>query len=163
MPDVLIIAIGILFLLAGFAGCLLPALPGPPLAYAGLVIAHLSERVQFSNHLLIVGLVLVAAAQVADTVTPMIGARKWGGTRWGICGCALGSFAGLIFFPPFGFIVGSFLGAVAGELLGGKASGAAIKAGIGAFIGFLVGTVLKLTLCGLFAFWLVRALVSLPA
>ena len=158
MPDIFIIAIGILFLLAGFVGCLLPALPGPPLAYAGLLIAHLSERVQFSNHLLIAGLVLVAAAQVADAVTPMIGARKWGGTRWGICGCALGSIAGLIFFPPFGFIVGSFLGAVAGELLGGKASGAAVKAGIGAFMGFLVGTVLKLTLCGLFAFWLVRAL-----
>ena len=160
MLDILIIATGAICVLLGFAGCLLPALPGPPLAFAGLVIAHLSERVEFSNQTLIFGLVLVVIVQVMDAVTPMLGARGWGGTRWGIWGCVLGSLAGLIFFPPFGFIAGSFLGAVVGELLGGKASGDALKAGAGAFAGFLIGTVLKLALCGLFAFWLISAMVS---
>lgn len=158
MPDILIIVIGILFLLAGFAGCLLPALPGPPLAYAGLVVLHISDRFQFSYQLLIIGAVLVVAVQLADLATPMIGARGQGGSQWGLWGCALGSFTGLLFFPPLGFIIGSFLGAVAGELLSGKAGGVAFKAGVGAFMGFLIGMALKLTLCVIFAFWFVKEL-----
>jgi uncharacterized protein YqgC (DUF456 family) len=159
MSDGFLIAAAAVLLLLGFAGCLLPALPGPPLAYAGLLALHLSERVEFSGRLLAAGLALVVAVQVADAVIPAVGARRWGGTRWGVWGCVLGSLAGLLFFPPFGFVGGAFLGAVAGELLGGgSGGGGALKAGVGAFMGFLAGAALKLALCGLFAFWFVRAL-----
>ena len=158
MTDMALIIIGALCLAGGWAGCLLPAIPGPPLAYAGLLALHLTRRVQFSNSLLVSGLVLVLVALVLDTVIPAAGAKRWGGSRWGIWGCAIGTLVGLLFVPPLGLVGGAFCGAVAGELLGGKQSGAALKAGFGALLGFLCGTVLKMAVCGLFAFWFVRAL-----
>ncbi len=158
MTDTLLTITGVLCLLTGFAGCLLPVLPGPPVAYLGLVVLHLTERVQFSNRVLLGGLLLVLVVQVADMVIPVIGTKRWGGSRWGIWGCVVGSLTGLLFFPPFGFIGGSFIGAVVGELLGGKSSSGALKAGVGSFAGFLLGTVLKISLCGLFAFWFWKGL-----
>jgi len=160
MTDTLLILVGALCLLAGVVGCLMPAMPGPPLAFLGLVVLHLTERVQFSNARLLAGLLLVVAVLALDAVIPALGAKRWGGTRWGVWGCLIGSLAGHLFFPPAGFILGSFFGAVAGELLGGKKSGGAFLAGVGAFMGFLLGTVLKLSLCGLFAFWFVKGLVD---
>ncbi len=160
MTDGLLIALGVFLMLLGLAGCLLPALPGPPLAYAGVLALHLTARVEFSARTLAVGLVLMVAVQVADTVVPAVGTRRWGGTRWGVWGCVLGSLAGLVFSPPFGFVAGSFLGAVCGELLGGRTGQAALKAGFGAFLGFLAGAALKLAVCGLFIFWAARALMG---
>ena len=158
MTDALLVLAGALCLCAGMAGCILPVLPGPPLAYAGLVLLNLTARYQLPDRLLIGGLALVVAALVLDAVIPSIGAKRWGGTRWGVGGCVLGSLAGLFFLPPPGFLVGAFAGAVAGELLGGKDRGGALRAGIGALVGFLCGTFLKVALCGLFAFWFVRKL-----
>ena len=160
MTDGLLIALGVFLMLLGLAGCLLPALPGPPLAYAGLLALHLTTRAAFSARTLAFGLALMVAVQVADTVVPAVGTRRWGGTRRGVWGCVLGSLAGLAFFPPLGFVAGSFLGAVCGELLGGRNGQAALKAGIGSFLGFLAGTLLKLAVCGLFVFWAVRALMT---
>lgn len=158
MTDTLLVLAGILCLCAGLAGCILPALPGPPLAYAGLVLLHLTARFQLPTRLLALGLVLVVAALVLDAVIPALGAKRWGGTRRGIGGCVFGSLIGLFFFPPLGFLVGAFAGAVAGELLGGKDRVGAFRAGVGALMGFLAGTVLKVALCGLFAFWFVSEL-----
>lgn len=158
MTDTVLILVGLLCLFAGFAGCLLPALPGPPLAYAGLLALQLTERAQFSNSRLLLGLLLVVVALLADAVIPAVGAKRWGGTRWGIWGCVVGSLIGLFFIPPIGFLCGSFLGAVVGELLGGKDSGGAFLAGVGALMGFLLGTVLKLAVCGVFAYWFIAGL-----
>jgi hypothetical protein len=160
MTDTVLILVGLLCLLAGFAGCLLPALPGPPLAYAGLLALQLTERAQFSNSRLLFGLLLVVIALLADAVIPAVGAKRWGGTRWGIWGCVVGSLIGLFFIPPIGFLCGSFLGAVVGEMLGGKDSGGAFLAGIGALMGFLLGTVLKLAVCGVFAYWFVATVIA---
>ena len=160
MTDALLIMIGVLCLLAGMAGCLLPVLPGPPLAFLGVVALHLTARVQFPAYVLLGGLLLVVVVQVADAVIPAFGTKRWGGTRWGVGDCVLGSLIGLFIFPPAGFIIGSFAGAVAGELLAGKSGRGAFKAGVGSFMGLLLGTVLKFALCGLFAFWFFRGLAA---
>jgi uncharacterized protein YqgC (DUF456 family) len=160
MSDTVLIIVGALCLLAGVAGCFLPVLPGPPLAYAGLLALHLTERVQFSNNRLLLGLLLVVVVQLLDAIIPAVGAKRWGGTRWGICGCLAGALVGGFVLPPIGFVCGSFIGAVSGELLGGKRGGGALLAGIGTLIGFLLGTVLKLALCGIFAYWFVAKAVA---
>ena len=38
--DIILIISGILCMIAGLAGCFLPILPGPPIAYAGLLLFH---------------------------------------------------------------------------------------------------------------------------
>ncbi|BDW78560.1 hypothetical protein BFINE_43550 [Bacteroides finegoldii DSM 17565] len=45
MLDVILIFIGALCMIAGLAGCILPFLPGPPIAYLGLFILHCTDKV----------------------------------------------------------------------------------------------------------------------
>ena len=123
--DILLIILGALCLLTGLAGCILPMLPGPPLAYAGLLLLHFTERVQFSTTQLLVWLGVVVVIQVLDYFVPLLGAKYSGSTKWGTRGCLIGTVAGL-FFMPWGIILGPFLGAVIGELLGGRQTGEAL-------------------------------------
>ena len=145
--DIAIYIVTGLLMLVGLVGCILPALPGPPLSYLGLILLKftpLGDEI-VTWELVITGLV-VAIVVIIDYITPIIGAKKFGGTKYGNWGCAIGAIVGL-FFPPFGIILGPFLGAVIGELIGKKEFKDALKAGFGAFIGFLFGFLLKMAVC----------------
>jgi uncharacterized protein YqgC (DUF456 family) len=144
--DILLIVLGAVCMLLGLLGCVLPALPGPPVSYVGLLLLHCTDRIQFSLTEMLVLLLLVIVAQVLDYFIPILGSKYSGGTRWGSWGAFVGSVVGL-FFLPAGLFLGPFLGAVAGELLGAADLARALKSGIGALAGFLLGTVLKLSLC----------------
>lgn len=158
--DILLIVLGSICLLVGLIGCIVPMLPGPPIAYVALILLHFTDKVQFTLTQFIIWLLVVVVVQVIDYFIPTLGTKKLGGTRWGVWGCFLGTFIGLFFFQPWGIILGPFLGAVIGELLGGKETQEALKAGLGAFIGFMVGTVLKFIVCGWFIYVFVSSLIS---
>lgn len=144
--DILLSIIALLLLIAGIAGCVLPVLPGPPLSYGGLLLLHITERVEFSPSQLLGWLAIVIVLQVLDYVTPILGSKYSGGTEYGNRGCLAGTILGL-FFMPWGIILGPFLGAVAGELLGGRDMAHAVRAGFGSLIGFMLGTLLKIIVC----------------
>lgn len=144
--DILFIVLSILLLVGGILGCILPFLPGPPLAYAGLLLIHFTGLSHFSTTQLVVWLIVTVVLQVVDYITPLLGSKYSGGTSFGNRGCLAGTILGL-FFMPWGIIAGPFLGAVAGELIGGKDLPRAFQAGIGTLIGFLVGTLLKVVVC----------------
>ena len=144
--DILLIVFAFLLLVAGIAGCVLPLLPGPPLAYAGMLLLHLTDKVHFTTPQLVIWLVVVIVLQVVDYITPLLGSKYSGGTSFGNRGCMAGSLFGL-FFIPWGVIVGPFIGAVVGEMLGGQDLSHAIRAGIGTLLGFLFGTLLKVIVC----------------
>ena len=132
-------------------------LPGIPLSYAGVLLLHITDRVQFSNSQLIIWLVIVIALQVIDYITPMLGSKFSGGTTYANRGCIAGTIIGL-FFMPWGIIAGPFLGAVLGELLGGRDLPKAMKAGLGTFFGVVLGVLLKMVLCLYFLYKLIVAL-----
>lgn len=155
--DILFYILATLCLLLGFAGCFLPVLPGPPVAYAGLLL-QATERYQFTVGQLVVWGVLVAVVQVLDYVTPILGTKYSGGSKWGNWECVIGTVVGIFLFAPWGILLGPFLGALVGELLGGKAVGEAMKAGLGAFAGFVVSVVLKVGLCGYFVYCAIAGL-----
>lgn len=157
--DILLIILGILCLIIGLAGCFLPVVPGPPVAYAGLVLLHFTDKVQYSTVQLLVWLLVVVILQVLDYFVPMLGSKYSGGSRWGTRGCLVGTIVGL-FFMPWGIILGPFLGAFIGELLGGRRTGQALKSGLGSLLGFLLGTVLKCIACGYFIYVFFSALVG---
>ena len=48
---------------------------------------------------------------ILDYFIPIIGAKKFGGTKTGIIGATLGLLVGLIFLGPLGFFLGTFSGA----------------------------------------------------
>ena len=155
--DIVLVILAAVFLFVGMLGCILPMLPGPPLAYAGMLLLHLTDRVQFTTTQLLVWLLLVVATVVLDYVTPLLGSKYSGGSKWGERGCMIGTVIGL-FFAPWGIIIGPFVGAVVGELLGDKELSQALKSGFGSFLGFLFGTVLKLGVCGYFIWQFFKAL-----
>ena len=146
--DYFLIGLGILLLIAGIMGCVLPALPGPPLSYLGLLALHFTEMYQFSLRFLIIWAVVVVVVSLVDYLVPVWGAKKFGASKRGIWGSIIGLLLGFFIFPPFGIIVGPFAGAVIGELTSGKKSGDAMYAGFGSFAGFMTGVLLKLIASG---------------
>jgi uncharacterized protein YqgC (DUF456 family) len=144
--DILLIVFAFLLLVAGIAGCILPMLPGVPLAYAGMLLLHLTDKIHFTTHQLIIWLIVVIVLQVVDYITPLLGSKYSGGTSFGNRGCMAGTLLGM-FFMPWGVIVGPFIGAVAGEMMGGQDFPHAIRSGIGTLLGFLFGTLLKVIVC----------------
>ena len=99
MLDVFLILMGILCLITGLAGCFLPVIPGPPVAYAGLLLLHFTDKVQYSATQLLLWLLIVVIVQVLDYFVPMLGSKYSGGTRWGTRGCLAGTLIGLFFMP----------------------------------------------------------------
>ena len=156
--DIFLIILSVLFMVVGLLGCILPALPGPPLSYVGFLLLHFTDKVQFSTTKIWVLLALVVIAQVIDYFIPVLGSKYSGGTKWGSWGAFIGSVVGL-FFLPWGLLLGPFLGAVVGELLGDADMKSALKSGTGALLGFILGTVLKVALCMYFIVLLIQALI----
>lgn len=156
--DILLIILGILCLIVGLAGCILPMIPGPPVAYAGLLLLHFTDKAQFSTTQLLLWLAAVVLVQILDYFAPMLGSKYSGGSRWGTRGCLIGTIVGL-FFMPWGIILGPFLGAFAGELMGGSKTDQALKSGLGSLLGFLLGTVVKCVMSAYFCWEFVKALV----
>ena len=158
--DIVLIVLGAICLLLGLVGSILPALPGPPLSYIGLLLLHFTDRVEFTVTQHVVWIILVLLTILADYLLPVLGVKKWNGSKWGNIGCIIGTVAGLFILPPLGIIICPFLGAVLGEMLfAEKKAPEALRAGFGAFIGFILGTIFKLSVCGWFVFCFIRALI----
>jgi hypothetical protein len=157
--DILLIGFGIILMITGIAGCVLPLLPGPPMNYLGLLLLHFTSRYQFSDKFLLIWAAITIVVYALDYVIPVWGTKKFGGSKYGVWGSVIGLVAGLFFFPPFGIIIGPFAGAVVGELIAGKDSSAALKSGFGSFIGFLAGTFLKLIASGMMTWYFGKELI----
>ena len=161
--DIVLIILGAVCLLAGLVGCILPVLPGVPLAYGGLWLLHATSKVQFGWRFLLIWGIVTAVVQVLDALVPVWGTKVMGGSKAGVWGSTVGLVVGL-FLGPWGIVLGPFVGAVAGEILAnrnenGMSLGQALKAGTGSFVGLMTGTVLKLTCVGLMIYYFVAALV----
>ena len=153
---IFLLILAFLFLLIGIIGCIVPGLPGTPIAYAGLWIAQATDQVDFSWQFLLIWGIVVVIISVLDYVVPAWGTKHYGGTKWGVWGSTIGVFIGL-FFGAMGVIFGPLVGAVIGELISGKQLNDALKAGWGSFVGILFGTILKLIACGLMTVALIQA------
>ncbi|WP_242107875.1 DUF456 domain-containing protein [Luteimonas aquatica] len=149
--------IAALMMLVGLLGIVLPALPGVPLIFAGMLVAAAAdgfERVQWWWLLILGVLTLVSVA--VDFWATAVGAKRVGASRKALLGAVIGTFAGL-FFGPIGLFVGPFAGAALGELWHGRAIdsqrvGQAAKVGLGTWLGIALGVALKIALaCTMFA------------
>jgi len=142
--DTFLIVTGIILLLVGIAGCIIPFLPGPPLAYGSLILMQISSYEPFTENFLIIWALVTTLIVIADYYIPIWGTKKFGGTKGGVWGATVGLVIGIFFFPPLGLIVGPFIGAFIGELINNQDSTKALRSAIGSFIGFVAGTMMKL-------------------
>lgn len=151
------IVLGFVLIILGILGSLLPVLPGPPIAWFGLLIQNLRDPNPFSTQFLVIWAGIVVVTIVLDYVIPIYGTKKFGGTKYGAWGCTLG-FLLAFWLGPLGVIIGPFIGAFAGEMIGGQETHKSLKAAFGSFIGFLVGSFLKIVVCFMMLYYLIKSI-----
>ena len=141
--DILLWIIGIVLVIVGLVGTVLPALPGAMFIVAGLVLAAWADGfARVSVWTLVVIGVIGVASYLVDFAAGALGAKKFGASPRAMIGAGLGTLAGL-FLGPVGIIFGPFVGAILGELTVHRDIAKVGKAGLAAWIGFLVGMVVK--------------------
>lgn len=138
-------------IVVGILGTILPALPGLPLVFAGMLLAAWANDFQNIGAWTIAALaILTLLSFVIDFVATAMGAKRVGASRSATIGAVLGMFAGL-FFGLIGIFIGPFVGAVIGEALHLRRlekndMGHMTKVGLGTWLGVVFGVVLKLAL-----------------
>lgn len=152
LNEILLILSSVL-IIAGFIFCFVPILPGPPVSYGALLLLQWSTYGNFTTDFLIKFAIVTFAVVLLDYLMPLMGAKRFGGTRRGVWGAGIGLGIGMIFFPPIGIIVGPFVGALIGELTMGKEFAEALKSSFGSMVGVLAGVVLKVIVSGLMLFY----------
>ena len=161
---VVFLVLGGVLLATGFVGCVIPIIPGPPLAFAALLLLGIASGwvTPAVSALVAMGAGAVVVT-VLDYLLPPAVARRVGGTRAGMGAAVAGMIAGAVLLPPFGAIVGAFAGAVVGEIIGAclrsdrsrhsvypddrdisDEGGNPLRSGMGVFAGTLLGVALKL-------------------
>lgn len=150
-PQIVFYVLAAALVLLGLIGVVLPALPGLPLVYAGMLLAAWADGFERIGVWTLVALgVLTALSLAVDLAATAMGAKRVGASRMALAGAAIGTVVGL-FFSLVGVFVAPFVGAVIGELIHRRKLaktdlGHATKVGLGTWMGILFGVVLKLAL-----------------
>ncbi len=163
MPDLLILIAAIVLIILGLAGCVLPVIPGPPVSFVGIFLLKYTHYVEplemdaFETRMwYLAGAAIIVT--VLDYIVPVWGTKKFGGSKYGSWGAAIGLVLGLIFGGPVGIIVGPFLGAFIGEKIAGHDDTSSLRAAFGSFLGFLTGVLLKFIVSGTITFYFIKEL-----
>lgn len=146
MNDVVLI-ITILVIILGIAGTILPMIPGIPLVFLAILVYGWMEGFKLitGNYLLIIG-ILTLLSIAFSYLSAVLGARHFGSGRLGLWGALIGTFAGLLLFPPIGLLIGPFAGAFIGEYISVQDTEKAIKAAFGSLLGLFTGVVFNLAI-----------------
>lgn len=138
--------IAVILIIVGLAGTVLPALPGLPLMFCGMLLgAWAGDFKEVGVWTIVLLAVLMLISVGVDFMATLMGAKRVGASKKAMLGAALGTFAGLFFGIP-GLLLGPFIGAIAGEMIDGKEWRTATKTGFGTWLGLAIGTALKLAL-----------------
>jgi hypothetical protein len=146
--------IAVLLILIGLAGTLLPALPGVPLIFAGMLLAAWINDFQIiSVFTIVVMAVLAVFAIVIDYIAAAVSAQRAGASRQGVIGAAIGTIAGIT-VGLWGLLFMPLAGAAAGEFIAHKDVFRAGRVGAATWFGLLIATAVKLavafTMIGMF-------------
>lgn len=147
-------------LVAGFAGCFVPMLPGTPLILIGALlydwlISTPGHALGWANLLGLAAVVVIT--QVIEVLAALLGARQFGASKFGIWGAFVGLFLGLFFSLP-GLIIGPIVGVFVGELCAGKPHREALRAAWGTLVGNAAGIVTRVAAGSVMLAWMFIAL-----
>jgi len=149
--DILLLVIGLILIIVGIVGCVVPGLPGPISGWLGLLVAMLSKVIPMDWQFLSITLLVAIVISVLDYFIPAIGTKKFGGSKYGTYGSIIGLLVGIFAPIPGGILIGPFVGAFIGEYIKNSDAPQATKAAFGSFIGFLVSTGMQLIVSIAFA------------
>lgn len=134
-------------------------LPGIWLIFGATLVAGIMDNFQnLTPIILVILFFLCLASTFADNIAAALGAKKFGGTGWGMAGAVIGGIVGMFIGGIWGIFLGPLAGAVLFEMLFAKKDmTTSLKAGWGTFIGILVSMILKLGLSvGIIIFTITR-------
>ena len=145
--------------LVGIVGSIVPALPGPPVSWVGLLLVYFSGQRGVADPMtlrfLMIWLAVTVIVTIFDYFVPAWFTKVTGGHKAASVGAMIGLFIGM--FSPFGIIVGSLAGAFLGEFLFEKRGvWDSFKASLGAFLGFMSGTGAKLIVSGIMLYDIIK-------
>lgn len=150
--ETLLIILALVCGIVGLLGSVLPALPGAPISYVGLLLLLPCEEATISNVTLWICGIFLVIVSVLDYIAPVWLTNLSGGGKQATRGSVAGLIAGLFFFPPWGLILGPFVGAFIGELMESASKGKALKVALMSFVGFVLTTGLKIIYSGILLF-----------
>mgnify|MGYP001167565141 FL=1 len=147
--DIFFIITGLILCIVGLIGSFFPIIPGPITSWIGLVFLHFTSFVPLEIYFLLGTFMIAISIFILDLIIPIIGLKKFGGTRGGQIGAIIGLVIGF-FFGPIGLLAGPFLGALSGEIINKSKINIAIKASFGTLLGFIVGASMKFIISFIF-------------
>ena len=156
--DFFIVSFALVCGAVGLLGAVLPALPGPPISFLGVVALMFCADTEISVTFLVVTGVIMLVITAVDYVLPVWFTQLSGGSRESVRGALVGMVIGLLFMPV-GIIIGPFIGAFLGEYAACRRSGKAFKVASLSFVAFIVTTALKLVYSAVIFFYIVKAIV----
>ena len=146
LTTVLLWVLAAILIVVGVLGLVLPAVPGAPLLFGGLlIVAWLEDFAYVGPWTLTLLAAMAVLTYVIDFLAGAVGAKGFGATRNAAVGAFVGAVVGIFFGLP-GILLGPFLGAVLGELLADRSLQEAGAAGLGATIGMAFGIAAKMAL-----------------
>jgi uncharacterized protein YqgC (DUF456 family) len=138
--------VAVILFVVGLVGFVVPMLPGHLFIIAGAVAYRLmvgsGAGIAWWGFAILV--LLMAIAQAFEIISGSLGAKWFGGSKWGVIGALVGGIAGL-FFLPFGLILGPLIGAFGFEKAFAKKDNRdSAVSGVGSVVGTVAGMVFKI-------------------
>ncbi|MBQ2530085.1 MAG: DUF456 domain-containing protein [Treponema sp.] len=143
--DIFFIIIGVIMIIIGIIGCIVPGMPGTPLCWGALMLGYFVQWTEVAIPALIIFGVLTVAVEILNNFVPGMFAKKSGGSKAGANGAMVGVMLGVCTGNIIGILLGPFLGALVGELIHDRKNfKTALKSAWFSFLGFLTGSGLRL-------------------
>jgi uncharacterized protein YqgC (DUF456 family) len=109
-----------------------------------VVLAFYTDFEKISPLLLLILFFVAILSTFIDNIVAALGAKKMGGSKWGMLGAILGGIFGFIIGNFIGFVLGPLIGATLFELIfADKELNEAFKSGVGSLIGVFISIFLK--------------------
>jgi uncharacterized protein YqgC (DUF456 family) len=136
----------ILLIVVGFAGIVLPALPGTLFILAGIFAGAWADGFTRIGWVALTAVsVLAVLSWALDYFAALLGAKRAGASKLALWGAAIGTVVG-IFMGFIGIFFMPLVGAAIGEMIARRDHGQALRVGVATWVGLLAGMLGKLLL-----------------
>lgn len=142
------IVVALVFFAIAFLGLIYPIIPSALFMVIGfLAYGFMASFDGMSWLFWSIQILFLILLFVADTLSNLVGVKKFGGSKAGMWGSTIGLLLGPFVIPVAGILLGPFLGAILAELIVKRRTvKQAFIVGIGSLIGFLTSILTKGTL-----------------
>jgi len=148
--EIINIIIYVLLGIVSLAGLVLVVinLPGIWLIYISTIILAVMDKFEnITPLILVIVFLLCLLSTLSDNIAAALGAKKMGGSGWGIAGAIIGGLIGMLVGGIAGMFLGPLLGATIFEIIfAHKNATQGVKAGLGTFIGIIFSIIFRFSL-----------------